>query len=342
MSNSPATAIRPLDCEDLPVDSVQMQRFVERIFAKAAPGSRVSIRAFPPKGSGGHTIIRDTTVGLEGTRFSAIMRTAAEVARFAANAPIPYAFAPPLCTFVSAIKPLEPARATEGDVAQALTFSVGFDTCASRSLANLSALIGVPPSVTVASGGSCWDVELEDERRLHAHWILSEPAIGLGLETLNACRLRAAELSGGDLLNARLAYPTRWPGSWHRKDAPVMCQIVDETASTISITELVTRLKLPIGLIRARGEITALIKMADRSGRTAWGSYKARHAAAHVAASRLKEAGATLTLCVSLMNEHWNRGCRPPMDHEDVADIVRCIFNPQPRKKSRPRVGEAA
>lgn len=113
MSNSNTAAIRPShDREDLQVDTGQMQRFVERIFDKAAPGSRVSIRAFAPKDSRGYTIIRDSTVGPEGSRFSAMMRTAAEVARFAANAPTPYAFAPPLCTFVAATKALEPARAT--------------------------------------------------------------------------------------------------------------------------------------------------------------------------------------------------------------------------------------
>ena len=60
------------------------------------------------------------------------------------------------------------------------------------------------------------------------HWRLAEPAIGNNLSLLNRARKLATALVGGDPSNVPIVHPIRWPGSWHRKGEPRLCEI--ETA----------------------------------------------------------------------------------------------------------------
>jgi hypothetical protein len=61
--------------------------------------------------------------------------------------------------------------------------------------------------------------------KLHAHWRLAVPARGAELEDLKLARTLAARLVGGDPSNMPIVHPIRWPGSWHRKAEPRLCEI---------------------------------------------------------------------------------------------------------------------
>ena len=68
--------------------------------------------------------------------------------------------------------------------------------------------------------------EIQD--KLHLHWRLCVPARGADLAKLKQARNLATGLVGGDPSNKPVCHPIRWPGSWHRKAAPVLCQIKEQ------------------------------------------------------------------------------------------------------------------
>src|SRR5262249_24907448 len=82
-------------------------------------------------------------------------------------------------------------------------------------------------TLVVRSGGQWTDPATgEVEDKLHAYWRLKEPAQGEDLKKLKELRRLAHVIVGGDLSNVPINHPIRWPGSWHRKDTPRLCEIV--------------------------------------------------------------------------------------------------------------------
>ena len=65
----------------------------------------------------------------------------------------------------------------------------------------------------------------ESDDKLHLHWRLAKPARDGDLAKLKQARDLAARLVGGDPSNKPVCHPIRWPGSWHRKAEPRLCQI---------------------------------------------------------------------------------------------------------------------
>ena len=55
--------------------------------------------------------------------------------------------------------------------------------------------------------------------------VLSEPASGAALPFLKEARRLATRLVGADPSNVTTVHPIRWPGSWHRKAEPRLCNI---------------------------------------------------------------------------------------------------------------------
>jgi hypothetical protein len=95
--------------------------------------------------------------------------------------------------------------------------------------AKLEEILG-PATIVVRSGGKWTNPgtgEIQD--KLHLHWRLRIPARGDDLPVLKRARDLAARLVGGDPSNKPVCHPIRWPGSWHRKNQPVLCSI--DTAS---------------------------------------------------------------------------------------------------------------
>jgi RecA-family ATPase len=61
--------------------------------------------------------------------------------------------------------------------------------------------------------------------KLHIHFRLMQPARGDELAKLKRARRLAMRLAGGDASNVPIVHPIRWPGSWHRKHEPRLCEI---------------------------------------------------------------------------------------------------------------------
>ena len=94
-----------------------------------------------------------------------------------------------------------------------------------QSREKLIAILGVP-TVEVKSGGR-WKDGDRAEDKLHLHWRLSRPATGPDEHArLKRARSLVSRLVGGDTSCDPINHPVRWPGSWHRKAEPRLCQIV--------------------------------------------------------------------------------------------------------------------
>jgi hypothetical protein len=142
----------------------------------------------------------------------------------AANNARPVVFCPPIATFRDARK------AEEKDVAEGLVLSVECDAHPQRARERLEALLG-PATIVTRSGGIWCDLQTgEVINKLHLHWRLTKPAKDKDtLKRLKRARELAAKLVGADTTGAPVSHCYRWPGSWHRKSEPRLCEI--ETAN---------------------------------------------------------------------------------------------------------------
>ena len=198
-------------------DRGQIERFVACIFRHAGTEGWVSIRAFFDNGN---ESVSHPGVPLE-SGLDYLIDGAEDIARRAANEPKQIVFTPPLGVFNNK------KTAREEDLIAGLVLSVDCDQHPRRALATLSAIIG-PPTVIVRSGGQWTDPETgEVQDKLHLHWRLAHPAQGDDLPKLKQARALAARIVGGDESNVPVCHPIRWPGSWHRKGEPVLCEIED-------------------------------------------------------------------------------------------------------------------
>src|SRR5262249_17266750 len=116
-------------------------------------------------------------------------------------------------------------RAREQDLLEAPAFTVELDQNPRVALEGLERLLGFATFV-VRSGGEWTNPATgEIEPKLHAHWRLKEPARGADIAKLKQLRKLATALVGGDPTNVPACHPIRWPGSWHRKAEPRLCEI---------------------------------------------------------------------------------------------------------------------
>jgi len=129
-------------------------------------------------------------------------------------------FCPPIATFSNK------DRAGEKDLAEAPVLSLELDQHPRAAREELEHLLG-RPTLVVRSGGVWTNLttgELED--KLHMRWRLNVPARGAAIVKLKRARQLATALVGGDPTNIPACHPIRWPGSWHRKAEPRLCEIV--------------------------------------------------------------------------------------------------------------------
>jgi hypothetical protein len=64
------------------------------------------------------------------------------------------------------------------------------------------------------------------EDKLHLHWRLRTPATDAALPKLKQARALATTIAGGDPSAVPTVHCLRWPGSWHRKAVPRLCELV--------------------------------------------------------------------------------------------------------------------
>jgi hypothetical protein len=202
-------------------DVNQIEIFVQGMFRHCGKDGVVSLRAFVENSNKNAPPVRITDTKLSGgLRF--LMAAAEDDARRAANHPQPVVFCPPVATF------LPTGHAGEDDLLEGIALSVELDQNPGAALATLEHLLGFA-TLVVRSGGEWTNPATgEVEDKLHAHWRLNEPATGkANLDKLKRAREIATKLVDGDPSNIPICHPIRWPGSWHRKAAPRLCEILN-------------------------------------------------------------------------------------------------------------------
>lgn len=219
----------------LQVDRDQLAKFLDLMFRYADDGGFLSLRCFFDD--------RDGVDKIRGCRMNGdaqgTLQEVAAVASYAANHPHRVVFAPPVALFANA------KGATEKDLANGVALSVECDNAPGQARAHLEALLG-PATVVVASGGSWTDPATgEVECKLHLHWRLTEPTRTPEEHAqLKRARFLAQRVAGADASTIPLVHPLRWPGSWHRKAEPRLCEIIDTAAAAeVDLGETLERLE---------------------------------------------------------------------------------------------------
>jgi hypothetical protein len=217
-------------------DRDQIEIFVDAVLRHRGTEGFLSLRSFY-EDDNKKLPFRKSAVSLKGN-FRFLIDCAVDDARRAAQAPQPVVFAPPLAVFNNK------DQARGEDVLTGLVLSVECDRTPHAARRQLEDLLG-PCTVVVRSGGVWIDDDGELHDKLHLHWRLVQPASSPDdLAALKAVRASAARLVGGDSTNNTICHPIRWPGSWHRKAAPRLCEIISRNPD-IEITLAAATTALP-------------------------------------------------------------------------------------------------
>jgi hypothetical protein len=193
-------------------DRNQIRKFVSAIFRHATCGGWIAVRAFR---EGNNKVFRFSPTDLIGG-LGYLADVAEDDARRAAQFPEPVVFCPPLAVFANK------NHAGEDDVVAGLALSVECDERPQEARAVLENLIGAATCV-VKSGGI---IAANGSDKLHLHWRLAVPARSENeLAKLKRARTIACRIAGGDPTSNSVCHPMRWPGSWHRKAEPRLCEI---------------------------------------------------------------------------------------------------------------------
>jgi hypothetical protein len=210
----------------LPPDREMLAQFSAAMFKHAGPEGFVSLRSFYEDDS--TKPFRVTPTSMKGG-LPFLIDAVEDDANRAANDPRKVVFCPPIAIFSNR------DRAREKDILAGLALSVECDQHPREARATLEEILG-PATLVVRSGGEWTDPETgQIYDKLHLHWRLRSPARGAELVTLKAARDLAARLCGGDPSNKPVCHPIRWPGSWHRKGEPKLCEIETETEHEIDL-----------------------------------------------------------------------------------------------------------
>jgi hypothetical protein len=197
-------------------DRDQLEIFCQALLRYAGTDGFISVRAFYEDDAA--RPFRITPTSLKGG-LTYLLDVVEDDARRAAQAPKAVVFCPPLATFASK------DRAREEDLAEGPAISVECDRHPQGARAALEEILG--PATCVVKSGGVWtngDGEIED--KLHLHWRLTRTArTEAELKKLKQARKLAAEIVDGDTTCAPINHPLRWPGSWHRKAEPRLCEI---------------------------------------------------------------------------------------------------------------------
>lgn len=203
-------------------DRPTIAAFVEALFRYATPGNRVALRAFYDDKSDRVFAMRDAILDAE---CGSLIDLASDMATEAANAPSPIVF----CPLIASLNP-QTSTAKREDLVEGLAISVECDATPAAAQRKLTAFLG-RPTVVAHSGGNWTNPKTgEIEPKRHLHWRLTEPATGEALARLREARRLAVKLTGADASGVPIVHPMRWPGSWHRKQAPTRATIAEMDA----------------------------------------------------------------------------------------------------------------
>jgi hypothetical protein len=202
-------------------DREQLLDFVSTVFGRATEGLWVPLRTYC-EGANRRPWRSELWSWQKLGSLASLADAAGDLAWAAAIAAGPVVFCCPLASFETRDK------ASEANLAEAFTISVELDEYPERARERAEDLLG-PATLVVASGGSWFDPETEEEQnKLHLHWVLREPARSFAkLVKLGEARRRLAQLLGGDPTGAPISHCYRWPDSWHRKSDAVLCRSLE-------------------------------------------------------------------------------------------------------------------
>jgi hypothetical protein len=209
-------------------DRDQIEMFVNAVFRYASTGY-FSVRSFYENDLS-RKPFRIKDVQLSRNRpLIALVDLAEHQARLAAQEERPTV----CCALLATFNNLNNWQAREEDLVEGLTITVECDAYPQRARQNLEAILG-PATVVVKSGGIWINPETgEGEDKLHLYWRMAVPAIGKGnLAKLKEARALACKLVSADGSSDSIVHPIRWPGSWHRKKEPRLCEIIELNAGT--------------------------------------------------------------------------------------------------------------
>jgi RecA-family ATPase len=210
----------------LPPDRGMLTQFSAAMFKHAGTEGFVSLRAFYEDDAS--KPFRITPISMKGG-LPFLVDAVADDAYRAANHPRKIVFCPPIAVFGNN------KNAQEGNILEGLALSVECDQRAREARETLEEILG-PATLVVRSGGEWTDPETgQIFDKLHLHWRLAAPAHGADLASLKQARNLAARLVGGDPSNKPVCHPIRWPGSWHRKGEPRLCEIEIATENEIDL-----------------------------------------------------------------------------------------------------------
>jgi uncharacterized protein DUF3987 len=263
-----AQAKKRVDCGavriELKPDRGQIETFVQALFRCAGTDGFVSMRAFSETDS--KRFFRISPTALTGG-LDFLVEVAADDAYRAANDPTPVVFCPPIAVFGNK------EHAREQDLMRGLVLSVECDKHPQKARETLEKLLG-PATVVVASGGEWTDPETgEIQPKLHLHWRLSKAVLDkAALADLKTARSLATRVVGADPSNKPIVHPIRWPGSWHRKGEPRLCQIVAVDAEReIDLAQALETLRQAAPKTNGKTEHFEAFGQQTGNGGTNWG-----------------------------------------------------------------------
>lgn len=202
----------------LKADLQQIRLFVETLFKACIEDGRpmegrLALRAFPNTGKGPPVVSRWEP--LAGAPVQRAFEAATEAAQRGDAV-----FCPPVCLF------RHDGKAGNADVSVGPVIAVDIDKNPNAGRKAIEAALG-KPTLVVASGGY-WEGPNGPEQKLHLYWRLKKPAVTEGgAGTPERSRKRVREIAGGDSTGVPIAHGLRWPGSWHSKGKPRLCEIIE-------------------------------------------------------------------------------------------------------------------
>src|SRR6516225_837459 len=197
----------------------QIEIFVQALFRYVGKDGFISMRAFYENDDSDKPV-RITPTSLAGG-LGFVIDVAEDDARRAANQPRATVFCPPVAVFNNK------DHAREVDLLIGPALVVECDEDPQQARVKLEQLLGTA-TLVVRSGGQWTNPTTEQVYdRVHLYWRLAQGAKGDNLEKLKRARKLATYLVGGDTTNVPICHPIRWPGSWHCKNAPRLCEIVE-------------------------------------------------------------------------------------------------------------------
>lgn len=203
-----------------------LSTFVSTIFKHCASGGDLSLYVFPHATTGRPRAERQEWVGRHNL---AAMGTLIEYARTRPSS----VFCPPVALYGPGLNGAGRRTSADSNILEAPAVALELDDTPTESRALAETVLGTP-TLVVRSGG----ITQAGEDKLHLYWRLTQPArTDEEQAKLKAIRGALAEVFNGDKSGVPLGHPMRWPGSWHTKGAPRLCEIIERSESEVDLDQ---------------------------------------------------------------------------------------------------------